>query len=71
MVMMIVSCVLCNVCRDKKRVRHYKVEHLKSGKFILTGESKVHQTLQYLVEYYQKVQSGILLLHCDLFYFHD
>ena len=42
-------------CRDSDRTRHYMIDQLKNGKFIVIGESKVHRTLHALVLHHKKV----------------
>ncbi|KAK7115853.1 myosin-IIIb-like isoform X2 [Littorina saxatilis] len=54
--------------KDKNRVRHYMIDQLKNGKFIIIGEPKVHRTLHTLIAYHRKVKisnwEGLLTVPC-------
>lgn len=39
--------------RAEDRCRHYMINQLKNSKYNVIGESKVHQSLEYLIEYYR------------------
>ncbi|KAK7503508.1 hypothetical protein BaRGS_00005047, partial [Batillaria attramentaria] len=54
--------------KDQDRCRHYMIDQLKNGKFIIIGESKVHRSLHALVQHHKKVKisnwSGLLTVPC-------
>ncbi|PVD19339.1 hypothetical protein C0Q70_19826 [Pomacea canaliculata] len=54
--------------KDRDRCRHYMIDQLKNGKFIIIGESKVHRTLPDLVQFHKKVRisnwDGVLTVPC-------
>lgn len=54
--------------KDKDRCRHYMIDQLKNGKFIIIGECKVHRSLQNVVQYHKKVKisnwDGLLTAPC-------
>ncbi|KAL8615976.1 hypothetical protein ACOMHN_034652 [Nucella lapillus] len=54
--------------KDDGRCRHYMIDQLKNGKFIIIGESKVHRTLHDLVQHHKKVHisnwDGFLTVPC-------
>lgn len=41
--------------KAENRVRHYMIESLPNGKFIVIGEPRVHNTLKDLIEYHRRV----------------
>jgi len=41
--------------RAEDRCRHYMINQLKNSKYNVIGESKVHQSLEHLIEYYRTV----------------
>lgn len=54
--------------KDRERCRHYMIDQLKNGKFIIIGEQKVHRSLYDLVIYHKKVKisnwDGVLTVPC-------
>ncbi|CAG5119105.1 unnamed protein product, partial [Candidula unifasciata] len=42
--------------RAETRCRHYMIDQLRNGKFIIIGEPKVHRSLHDLVAYHKKVK---------------
>lgn len=42
-------------CRAEDRCRHYMINQLKNSKYNVIGESKVHKSLDALIEYYRTV----------------
>ncbi|XP_041373643.1 myosin-IIIb-like [Gigantopelta aegis] len=40
--------------KDVERCRHYMIDQLKNGKFIIKGEPKVHRNLHDIIEYHKK-----------------
>lgn len=41
--------------KAENRCRHYMIDALPNGKFIIIGEPRVHNTLKDLIEYHRKV----------------
>lgn len=42
--------------RAEDRCRHYMINQLKNSKYNVIGESKVHKSLDELIEYYRTVR---------------
>lgn len=42
--------------RDINRCRHYMIDQLSNGKYVIIGEPKPHRTLSDLIEYHKKVK---------------
>ena len=54
--------------RSEDRVRHYMVDQLPNGKFIVIGEPKVHRSLHDLILHHQRVRTSIIpLFRCRKF----
>ncbi len=47
--------------KAENRCRHYMIDALPNGKYIIIGEPRVHNTLKDLIEYHRKVRFIILL----------
>lgn len=47
--------------RGQARCRHYMIDQLPNGRFVVVGEPKVHRSLVDLVSYYQKVRGSRIL----------
>ncbi len=48
--------------KAENRCRHYMIDSLPNGKFIIIGEPRVHNTLKDLIEYHRKVKIKYIYL---------
>ena len=44
-------------CRVTGRCKHYMISQLETGKFVIVGEPRVHNSLEDMVKFHMKVHS--------------
>ena len=48
---------IIDTCRAECRCRHYMIDQLPNGRFVVVGEPKVHRSLVDLVTFYRTVSA--------------